>query len=91
MATLRFIRKPVEIRNLPGHTLLQAAHRAGVVIRHPCGGKGLCGACTVRIRSGSVNAPTLEERTLLGEEKISQGFRLACLARAEDDAEIELL
>jgi len=35
----------------PNKTLLAAAQEAGVVINAPCGGKGTCGKCLVRIES----------------------------------------
>ncbi len=35
-------------------TLLDAARRAGVEIDAPCGGKGTCGNCAVRIVSGEM-------------------------------------
>lgn len=34
-------------------TILDAAHDVGVVINAPCGGKGLCGKCTVIISDGT--------------------------------------
>ena len=41
---------------VPSGTLVSdAAHRAGVSIDLPCGGKGTCGKCLVRITSGAVS------------------------------------
>jgi uncharacterized 2Fe-2S/4Fe-4S cluster protein (DUF4445 family) len=37
---------------LPGTLLLEAAGRAGVALQTPCGGRGTCGKCRVRIASG---------------------------------------
>ncbi len=91
MATIRFFRKPVEVSSVRGNTLLRAAHKAGLIIKHPCGGKGICGACVVRVRSGTLNAPAPEEIAYLGAEKITEGYRLACLAEADGDVEIELI
>ena len=90
-STIHFFRKPVAIKTHSGQTLLRAAHQAGLTIKHSCGGKGICGACMVRIQSGEVKPPSAEEAACLGEEKLSQGYRLACLAETDGDAEIELL
>lgn len=35
-------------------TLAEAARRAGVMVELPCGGKGTCGRCRVRVVSGNV-------------------------------------
>lgn len=91
MATLRFIHKPTEVSSPAGNTLLRAAYKAGLTIKHSCGGKGICGACIVKVRSGAVKPPGDMERAYLGDERIAEGYRLSCLAETEGDAEIELL
>ena len=40
---------------LPGTLILEAAGRTGLTIRTPCGGKGTCGKCLVRVTSGTVD------------------------------------
>lgn len=91
MATVRFIRKPAEVVSPGGNTLLRAAHKAGVNIKHSCGGKGVCGACIVRVRSGTLKPAGPEEVAYLGADKIAQGYRLSCLAQVDGDADIELI
>lgn len=52
----------------------------------PCGGRGLCGSCRVRVLGGELSPPTrAEERLGLGE-----GWRLACQARVLGDVEVEV-
>ena len=34
---------------LPGTTIMEAAGRAGIILQTPCGGKGTCGKCQVKI------------------------------------------
>jgi len=41
---------------LPGTRLLEAAERAGIILQTPCGGKGTCGKCQVRIAGETVLA-----------------------------------
>lgn len=54
----------------------------------PCGGRGNCGKCRVRL-TGELSAPTEEERKLLGRD-LDTGIRLACLTQIEGDATLTL-
>jgi uncharacterized 2Fe-2S/4Fe-4S cluster protein (DUF4445 family) len=56
----------------------------------PCGGKGLCGKCRLRLVSGALSPPGEAESRILSAAELGAGIRLACLARAAGDAEIEL-
>ena len=56
-------------------TLLDAARQAGVEIDAPCGGKGTCGNCSVRIVSGEV---ACENPGVLTQAEIDQGFVPTC-------------
>jgi uncharacterized 2Fe-2S/4Fe-4S cluster protein (DUF4445 family) len=56
----------------------------------PCGGKGLCGKCRLKLVSGALSAPGEAETAKLSAAELRAGIRLACLARAEGDAEVEL-
>jgi uncharacterized 2Fe-2S/4Fe-4S cluster protein (DUF4445 family) len=63
----------------PGVTVLEAAHAAGVVLQAPCGGRGICGACGVRVLEGVLDrAGETETRILAGADET---VRLACHAR----------
>lgn len=90
MAELKFHRRPAVVETPAGNTLLRAAHQAGITIKHPCGGKGVCGACTVLVRGEGVSPPTEAEIACLGAERIAEGYRLACLAQVAGDADVEL-
>jgi uncharacterized 2Fe-2S/4Fe-4S cluster protein (DUF4445 family) len=63
-------------------TLLAALIRGGIVIDAPCGGRGFCGKCRVRLVRGRV-------RSLTGEKK-TEGILLACREIPETDVTIEL-
>jgi uncharacterized 2Fe-2S/4Fe-4S cluster protein (DUF4445 family) len=55
----------------------------------PCGGRGTCKGCRVRLFSGYLRTtPTQEAR--LTEEEIAKGWRLACRCAAEGDLSLEL-
>lgn len=66
---------------LPLSDLLESA---GVSINKPCAGTGRCGKCRVQV-TGELSAPTGQERSLLGEEALQNGIRLACMAHALGD------
>lgn len=53
----------------------------------PCGGHGKCGKCKVTIK-GQASEVTDAEREHLTPKEISDGVRLACVARALGDCEI---
>lgn len=75
-----------------GTILADAIFAAGFgEFERPCGGKGLCGKCRVRLRRGSLSPPGPEESAHLSAAELESGLRLACLARVEDaDVEVEL-
>jgi uncharacterized 2Fe-2S/4Fe-4S cluster protein (DUF4445 family) len=65
----------------PGTELLDAARKADIEIESPCGGKGTCGKCIVRIISGSVDSDSLG---LLSASAVEKGFALACKTKVLD-------
>jgi uncharacterized 2Fe-2S/4Fe-4S cluster protein (DUF4445 family) len=84
-------RRREELQVEAGGRLMEAlAVLDGSRIEAPCGGKGLCGKCRVRVLSGSISAPTKREAQLLSAAELAAGMRLACLSRIEGDVEIEL-
>jgi len=62
---------------LPGTLLLEAAGRAGLALENPCGGRGTCGKCRVRILEGDCPASDAAGRVLTAGQ-LAQGYRLAC-------------
>jgi len=79
-------------RALPARTgqkLLAALHAGGVYLPSPCGGRGTCGQCGVRVSVGG--GPVLPiERTHLSAAYLAAGMRLACQVRLRDDLELEV-
>ncbi len=64
-----------------GTELLDTARKARIEIESPCGGKGRCGKCIVRITSGNVDSDSLG---LLSTSAVEQGFVLACKTKILD-------
>jgi uncharacterized 2Fe-2S/4Fe-4S cluster protein (DUF4445 family) len=62
--------------------------RQGFSMDAPCGGKGICGKCRVRV-SGGVNPPSENERDLLTPEELADGWRLACMCWVNGEARVE--
>lgn len=60
-----------------GTNLLAAAAEARVAIDAPCGDRGVCGKCRVKVepRAGPLS---LSERTLISDPDAEAGWRLAC-------------
>lgn len=58
-------------------------------VEFPCGGRGRCRRCRVRVIQGAP-APTPDERLILGDEALAQGWRLACRSRVERGATVEI-
>jgi len=75
------------IRVPPGSTILEAAHAAGLVLKSPCGGHGLCGHCRVMVK-GELQAASPTDRKHLSESELKAGFRLACQTRLYRDTVI---
>jgi uncharacterized 2Fe-2S/4Fe-4S cluster protein (DUF4445 family) len=58
-------------------------------VEFPCGGRGRCRRCRVRVLEGSLPVTPAEE-TLLGRAELEDGWRLACHAVASGDLVLEV-
>lgn len=66
---------------IPPMQLHQALEQAGMAVAHPCGGRGVCGKCAVKL-SGEVSEPNAAE--------VKAGTRLSCQAVLLGDVEVHL-
>lgn len=58
-------------------------------VEFPCGGRGRCKGCRVKVPPGAL--PALDaERSLLSAGELAAGWRLACLHRVTGDLQLEL-
>jgi len=71
--------KTIEVQS--GTELFEAARKAEVEIESPCGGKGTCCKCIVRIIAGEVESDSLG---LLPKSAIDNGYLLACRTKVKD-------
>ncbi len=86
---LRFQPAGLRVRVPPGVTLFDAASWNGIAIDSTCGGHGTCKKCKIRILDGAVPASSLDVRAFSPGE-LRDGWRLACRALADADAEVEV-
>jgi len=70
-----------------GTSLIDVLHEFGV--EFPCGGKGSCGKCKVKLIEGDIPVSP-DHRILLEEHGLSQEWRLACMSKAESDLVLEV-
>ncbi|MCR4435308.1 MAG: ASKHA domain-containing protein [Clostridiales bacterium] len=78
-----------EIFASEGDTVMDAIRGSGADFDFPCGGKGRCGKCRVRIVGGA-DSPSDGEKEFLDEEEIEAGIRLACFTAIHGDMEVRL-
>lgn len=71
----------------PGTPLRDLLFEHGV--EFPCGGRGRCRGCRIRLLEGAAS-PNASEREILSADEIAQGWRLACQCVPESDLTIEL-
>jgi len=76
-----------DIRVARGSSLIDVLHEFGV--EFPCGGKGSCGKCKVKLLAGEIQASP-EHKRRLKELGLSPEWRLACMSRAESDLVLEV-
>ena len=80
---------PADLRlDVPVGTRLQDVLFAQGV-EFPCGGRGRCKGCRVKVLRGDLNV-TAEEKNLLTSAELDAGWRLACRHSLTGDLELEL-
>jgi ferredoxin len=80
---LEFFLNGVAVMAVPDESVLAACQRAGVALATVCKGRGICGACRVRVEAGldalppaSANETRLISYLARGED--ARSHRLAC-------------
>lgn len=71
----------------PGTPLIDVLHEYGV--EFPCGGKGTCGRCKVKLLRGELDADIIQQQKLKKLE-LCEEWRLACFCKTESDITIEI-
>ncbi len=81
MPEIQFLPSGSVVNAEPGTSILEAARSAGLELDSPCGGKGTCGKCIIRIASGDVDSESLG---ILSRTAVAEGYALACRSRILD-------
>jgi uncharacterized 2Fe-2S/4Fe-4S cluster protein (DUF4445 family) len=71
----------------PGTPLIDVLHEFGV--EFPCGGKGTCGSCKVKLLKGELRVDSVQQQKLK-KLKLVENWRLACYCTAESDITLEI-
>jgi uncharacterized 2Fe-2S/4Fe-4S cluster protein (DUF4445 family) len=58
-------------------------------VEFPCGGRGRCKRCRVRVLEGELES-TIEERSILSDEELEAGWRLACRAKVTGPMKLDI-
>ncbi len=90
---MRFLPEGKRVRSLRGEDLLAAARRGNVDFLGPCAGRALCARCVLRVVDGGqhLSEPSADERLVLRESKVAQGYRLGCRSRLVDEGDVTVL
>lgn len=72
---------------ISGTQLIDVLHEYGV--EFPCGGKGTCGRCKVKLLDGNLKADVVQQQKL-EQLNLAGNWRLACFCNAESDITLEV-
>ena len=88
MPSVEFLPLGKKVLVPPQTELLDAARQAGIEMESPCGGKGTCGKCIVRVLSGELDS---DSHGMLPPAAVAEGYTLACRAHVlESDLVVEV-
>jgi len=75
-----------------GISLLDAAEKLGITLRHDCGGFATCSTCRVWVQDGMAHLSEidLDEENMLEEAALSAPYRLSCQAKILGDVIVRI-
>jgi 2Fe-2S ferredoxin len=75
-----------------GISVLDAAEKLGLEIRHDCGGFATCSTCRIWVIEGvsHLTEVDLDEENMLEEAALASPFRLSCQAKVQGDAILQV-
>lgn len=82
-----FMHDNVTVVVMKGTNLLLAAKKAGIDIESPCGGRGTCGKCAVKVISGNYD---MQDDSHLPKELKDIGYVLACRIKVRNNMTVEV-
>lgn len=85
----KVLNKNLTIELQENESLFSALQKAGAKVFAPCGGKGICGKCAIRLIEGELPV-TAEDEKIFSKEQLETGYRLSCTAIPTEDIVIEI-
>ncbi|MFZ5644758.1 MAG: ASKHA domain-containing protein [Bacillota bacterium] len=79
----------LEVEAAAGSTIMETMLAAGIGADFPCGGRGKCGKCRVRVLRGDVR-PSPAEQDIFNDKELKEGIRLACVTKVHGNISVEL-
>jgi len=86
---IHFTPSDKDVRVPSGVSVFDAASWNGIAIDSTCGGHGTCKKCKVKVLQGDVPVQRLDIRAF-DPQQLEDGWRLACMAAATMDLQIEV-
>lgn len=77
-----------ELMSGSGRTVLEELSLSGNRLYTPCGGRGTCGKCRIRVIEGDLPV-TPSDRRVFSQQELDTGFRLACRAVVDGPVTVE--
>lgn len=75
-----------------GTSILDAAERLGLELRHDCGGFATCSTCRIMVVEGQENLTEidLDEENMLEEAQLAPPYRLSCQTKIQGDVVVKV-
>ncbi|AFM01615.1 MULTISPECIES: ASKHA domain-containing protein [Desulfitobacterium] len=91
MKNLRIIFQPgaISVPVTAGTTIMEAMNQSGLGEDFPCGGRGKCGKCRVKVIEGLEDFTAIDKDRLTSQE-LDEGIRLACITKINRDMMVEI-
>ncbi len=90
LAHVKFLPEGKRVVGGIGESVLATARKANVDFLGPCAGRALCARCVLRVIEGAehLSEVSADERRVLREAEISQGYRVGCRSRLVGNGEV---
>jgi len=88
---ITFLPQNKKVNAARGANLLDLARELFIDMESSCSGKGTCGKCFVRWVDGPAPSPVEDDLKHIGEDKLSEGVRLACRIEVDGEGVFEAL
>ncbi|MGL6175018.1 MAG: ASKHA domain-containing protein [Cellulosilyticaceae bacterium] len=79
----------IKVTNTSNETVLQYLGKQHIKLSAPCGGKGTCGKCKVRVLSDTAEIST-EDRVFFSDKELEEGYRLSCKLMMQEGMQVEV-